>query len=131
MPELLESRVEKRCRTGDPHVGGQRQVQSGADGRAVDGRDRRQRTVGDREEAVVDAAQALLGRGTERGEIGAGAERLARTGHDHCVHLGVGFRGVDRRAQGSRDLRGDRVAALGVVDGDEGDVVVDLDQYWF
>ena len=42
---------------------------------------------------------------------------------------GFGFRGVDRRAQRRRDLGGDRVAAVGVVDGDEGDVVVDLDQY--
>jgi hypothetical protein len=46
------------------------------------------------------------------------------------VHVGVGFRGVDRGAQGGRDLGGDGVAALGVVDRDEGDVIVDLDQYW-
>ena len=52
--QLLEPRIEERRRTGDAHVGGQREVQPGADGGAVDRRDRRQRAVGDREEAVVD-----------------------------------------------------------------------------
>jgi hypothetical protein len=56
--EFLESRIEERCRTGDSDVGGQREIQPGADGRAVDRRDRRQGAVGDGEEAVVDAAQS-------------------------------------------------------------------------
>ena len=102
----------------------------GADGRAVDRGDRRQCAVGDREEAVVDATQAVLGGGAKRGQVGACAERLARAGHDDRVHIGIGFRGVDGRAQGGRDFRGDGVAALGVVDRDEGDVIVDLGQYW-
>ena len=80
--ELLESRVEERRRAGDPDIGGQRQIQPGADGCAVDRRDRGQRTVGDREEAVVDGAQAVLGGGAERGQVGACAECLTRAGHD-------------------------------------------------
>jgi len=128
--QLLESRVEQCRRTGDPDVGGQRQIQPGADRRAVHCRDCGQRTVGDREEAVVDAAQAVLGGGAERGQVGACAERLACASHDECVHIGVGFGGVDGRAQSRRDFRGYGVAAFWVVDRDEGDVIVDLDQYW-
>ena len=45
------------------------------------------------------------------------------------MHVGVRFGGVDRRAQPGRYLGGDGVAAVGVVDGDEGDVIVDLDKY--
>ena len=100
--ELLESRVEERGRTGDPDVGGQRQIQSGTHGRAVDRRDRGQCTVGDREEAVVDAAQAVLGGGASAVKVGAGAERLAGARHDERVHAGIGLSGVDRRAQGGR-----------------------------
>jgi hypothetical protein len=130
MPSFWKSWVEKRCRTGDSDISGQRQIQPCANGRAVDRRDRGQRTVSDREEAIIDAAQAVLGGGAQRGEVGAGAERLSGAGHDERVHIGVGFSGVNRRPQCGRDLRGDGVAALGIVDRDDGDVVVDLDQYW-
>ena len=129
MPSFWNRGSNSAAGPGDAHVGGQRQVQPGADGRAVDRGDRRQRAVGDGEEAVVDHAQAVLGGLAERGEVGAGAERLACAGHDQRVHVGVGLGGVDGRAQGRGDLGGDGVAAVGVVDGDEGDAVVDVDQY--
>jgi hypothetical protein len=45
------------------------------------------------------------------------------------VHVRVGFRCVDRRAKGSGDFCGYGVAALRIIHGDEGDVIVDLDQY--
>ena len=124
--ELLEARVEKRCGTRDAHVGGQCEVESGADRGAVDGRDRGQRAVGHGEEAVVDRPQAVLGCLAERGQVGARAECLARAGDDEGVHVGVRLGRIDRRAQPGRDLSGDGVAALGVVDGDECDVVFDL-----
>jgi hypothetical protein len=41
------------------------------------------------------------------------------------VHVGVGLGGVDGLAQGRGDFLGDRVAAVGIVDGDRRDVVVD------
>ena len=66
----------------------------------------------------------------KRGQVGACAERLACASHDHCVHIGVGFGGVDGRAQCGGDFCGYRVTALGIVDRDEGDVIVDLGQYW-
>ena len=37
---------------------------------------------------------------------------------------------MPNRAEGGRHLCGDGVATLGVVDRDEGDVVVDFYQYW-
>ena len=124
--ELLEARVEQRCGAGDAHIGGQREVEPGADRGAVDGRDRGERAVGHREEAVIDRPQTVLGRLAERGQVGAGAECLARPGDDEGVHVGVRLGRIDRRAQPGRDLGGDGVAALGVVDGDECDVVFDL-----
>ena len=124
--ELLEARVEQRRGTGDPHIGGQREVQPGADGGAVDGRDRRQRAVGDGEEAVVDRPQPVLGRLAERGQVGACAERLACAGDDEGMHVGVRLGGIDGCAQPGRDLGGDGVAAVGIVDGDQCDVVFDL-----
>ena len=127
--QLLEAGVEEGRRPCDAHVGGQCEVQSGADGCAVDGRDRRQRAVGHREEPVVDPAQPVLGGRTQCGEVRAGTERLARAGDDERVHVVVGLRGIDRGPQRRRDLGRDRVAAIGIVDGDEGDAVLDMDQY--
>jgi hypothetical protein len=45
------------------------------------------------------------------------------------MDAGIVLGGVDRGAQGGGDLRGDRVAAVGIVDRDEGDAVLDLHQY--
>ncbi len=126
--EFLETRIEQRSGPGDAHIGGEREVESRADGGAVDGRDRRERAVGHREEAVVDRAEPVLGRLAERRQVRARAERLARPGDDERVHVGVRLGLVDGCAQGRRDLGGDGVATLGIVDGDERDVVLDLDE---
>lgn len=126
--ELLEARIENRCRTGDSDVGGQGEVESGADGGAVDRGDRRQRALGDGEEPVVDHAQTVLGGGAEGGEVGTGAERLSGAGHDDGVDAGIGLGGLDRGTQCGRTLGRHGVAAVGVVDGDEGDAVGDLRQ---
>ena len=42
------------------------------------------------------------------------------------MHVGVRLCRVDRGAQPGRDLGGDGIAAVGVVDGDQRDVVFDL-----
>ena len=78
--ELLEPRIEQRFRTGDPHVAGQRQVEPGADRRAVDRRDRRQDAVRDGEEPVVDLMQRRPAAGAlpSVGQVGPGAERACR-----------------------------------------------------
>jgi hypothetical protein len=127
-PELLETRVEQRGGTRDAHIRGEREVEPGADGGTVDGRDRRQCAVGHREEAVVDSPQPVLRSLAERSQVGACAERLARAGDDDGVHAGVRLGRVDRRAQRCGDLSGDGVAAVGIVEGDERDVVFDLDE---
>ncbi len=59
--EFLESRIEKCCRAGDSDIGRQREIQSRADGGAVDGRDGRQGAIRDGQESVVDDAQSVLG----------------------------------------------------------------------
>lgn len=123
--ELLKARVEIGVRTGDADVGGQREVESGADGGPVDRGDGGQRAVADRHEAVVDAQQALLGGRPERAEVGAGAEGLAGAGDDQRVHAGVGLGLLDRGAQLRRHRVGDRVAPVGIVDGDQRDAVGD------
>ena len=46
----------------DAHIAAEREVHAGADRGAVDRGDRRQRAAGDAQEALVDRAQALLGR---------------------------------------------------------------------
>ena len=125
MPSFWKRGSNSAAGPAMPNVGGQRQVQSRRR-RTVHGRDRGQRAVGDGEEAVVDHPQAVLGRVTKGGEIGTRAERLARPGHDHRVHVGVVLRRLDRRAQRRGDVRRDRVAAIGVVERDQRDAVLDL-----
>jgi hypothetical protein len=126
--ELLEPRIEQRRRACDTHIRGEREVEPRSDGGTVDGRDRGKRAVGHGEEAVVDRSQPVLGRLAERSQVGACAEGLARTGDDEGVHVGVRLCRVDGRPQPGRDLGGDGVAALRVVDGDQRDVVFDLDK---
>jgi hypothetical protein len=127
--EFLESGVEQRGGTRDPHVGRQRQVESGADCGTVDRSDGRQRALRDGKEAVVDHPEAVRGCGAQCGEVGARAERLPGSGDDHRVHVDVRLGGVDGRAKSSRDLGRHRIAAIGIVDGDEGDAVFYLHQY--
>ena len=126
--QLLESWIEKCCGTGNSDIGREREIESGADRRAVDGGNGGQDAVGEGQEPVVDDAQSLLGGLAQCGQVGARAERLTRAGDHDGVHVGVGLGGVDRGAQGRRDLGGHRVAAVGVVDGDGGDAVRDVDE---
>src|ERR1700746_2620016 len=79
--------------------------------------------------AMVSPAQPVLGGGAERAEIGAGAECLARTGDDHGMHVRIVLRVLDREAQSGGNFLGDRVAPVGVVNGDKGDTTVDLKQH--
>ena len=81
---MVRNRASNRAaRRRDPHVAREREVEPGADRRAVHRRDGRQRRVQHPEEAVVDVADrsgvvALAVGVGERGEgrdVGAGAER--------------------------------------------------------
>ncbi len=127
-PQFLKAGVEHRVWPGDAHVGGQGQVQARADGRAVDGGDRGQRAFSDGHESVVEPQQALFGGTAQRAEIGSGAERFTRTGDDDGVHVGVGLGPFHGGAQLRRHLTGDRVAPIGIVDGDQRDMIVDTEQ---
>jgi hypothetical protein len=131
--ELLETSVEQCGRPGDANVGGQRQVEPGADGRAVDRCDGGQLAIAHGHEAVVEPHQPRLrrsaARGTQRAEVGTGAERLACSGDHHGVHLGIGFGLLDGGAQQRRHLAGHRVTSIWVVDSNERDVTVDAAQH--
>lgn len=118
----------KRCGTGDSDISRECEVQSCTDGGAVDGSDGRQDAVGDGQEAVVDDAQPVFGGLTECGQVGACAERLTCSGDHDGMHIGVCFSVVDRGAQSRRDFGGHGVAAVGIVDGDGGDVIGDVDE---
>ena len=117
--EVEEAGVELARRAGEAHVAAQRQVHAGADGGAVDGGEGRQRRAADPEEALVDrrAGSSAAPAGAEVAEVGAGAERGRRAGDDDRADAVVGL----ERVEGGDDLvdhrRGERVAALGVVEG--------------
>ena len=127
--ELLETGVEQCGWPGDAHVGGQCQVQACADGRAVDRGDGGQLAIAHGHEAVVDPRQPRLRRPAARSaqcaEVGAGAERLARSRDQHGVHVRVSFGLLYGRAQQRRRVSRERVTPVRVVDGDERDVLVD------
>ena len=123
--ELEEAGVEAGRAPGQAHVAAQGQVHAGADGGAVDGGERRQRRAPDPQEALVDRAQPVAwsraaGR-AEVAEVGAGAERGRRAGDDDGADVGVGFEPVEGGDDLVDQLEGQGVAALGVVEGDDGD----------
>ena len=126
--ELLKARVEHRMRPGDAHVGGQGEVHPGPDGGAVDRGDGGKRAASDGHEARIKAFQSFGGRRTQRREVGAGAEGLARAGDDYGMDAGVGFGALYRVAQQFRGDLGDRVAPIRVVDRDHRDSVGHLVQ---
>jgi len=84
-----------RAGPGDSHVGGQRQVQSRADCRAVDRCDGGQRAATHGHESVVEPLQPgfcpYAARIAQRAQVGAGAKRFARPGDDHGMHVGIGL----------------------------------------
>jgi hypothetical protein len=129
--QFLETRVKKRCRTCDSDIACHCQVEAGPDGRAVDSGDRGQRAIGHGEKAVVDCPQAALRRIAEGAEVRARTEGLARAGHHHRVNTGVGFHLVYGRAQSCRDVGGQRIAPVRIVDSDQRDAFLRADQNGF
>ena len=126
--DLQEAGVEARRLARHDHVAGQGHVQTGPHRRAVDRGDRGQRRAGHPQEAGVDPPQGLLV--AARGqvvEVGTGAERPARTRDHHGAHVVALLELVHRRDQLGVQRRRDRVAAVGVVEGDRRDAVVDVE----
>ena len=74
----------------------------------------------------IDDVEALPRRGTQRGQVGAGAECRARPGHDDGVDAQVGLGLLNGIAQLLRHGGGHRVASLRVVHRDQRDVVDDV-----
>ncbi len=109
-----ETRVEHRGRADQAQVAGQCQVEPCAHRGTVDGRDRGQRGVGDREKTGVDAVQVGLGArpacSGERVEVGPGAERGWRTGDHQGVYRLVAVERLDGLGQLVGQLKAQRVA---------------------
>ena len=131
--EFLETSIENSGRSRDSDIGGHRQIEPRADCRAIDRGNSGEFAVAHGHEAVVQLFQPRLrsraARCTQRAEVGACAERLARPGDYDGVHLWVGLGLFDSGAQQRRHLSSHRVAPVGVVDGDERDAVLDAGQH--
>ena len=128
--EVQEAGVEAGRRTGQSEVADERQVHAGADGGTVDGGDRGQRAATDPHEALVDGEQALLRPLLAQvAQIRARAERRRRAGDDHGTDRRVGLDRVEGGEQLLVEVQVERVAPLGVVEGDGGDAVGQLGEH--
>ena len=124
--DLQEAGVELGATSRDPHVAAEGEVHAGTHGGAVDGGERRERTAGDPQEALVDGAEAATVGRPEVPEVGTGTERRRGAGHDDGTHRLVGLDGV----HGGDDLGDHRrrqcVALVGVVQRERGHAVGDV-----
>ena len=125
-PELQEPGVELGPAGGEAHVAPERQVHPGADGRAVDGGQRRQRAAGDAQEPLVDVAEARAVGRPQVAEVGAGAEGRRRPGDDERADRLVTLDLVHRRRDVGDHRGGEGVALLGVIERQGGDAVTDV-----
>ena len=124
----------------DDEVGRERERAADPGGGPVDGRDDRLRHVADRvDDRVVALAQALRevevpvvvhrvgGALAGLGQVGAGGERPARAGEEHCAHRLVGGDRLERPAQVLAELEVPCVEGVGAVQLDRRDAVRDLE----
>ena len=125
-PELLKPRVEHGVWSRDADIGCQRQIHPRTDGCSIDCGDRRQRATAQRHEAFIELLESILGRSSERGQIGTRAERLTRAGDHGGMNFRIGFGLFHRHSKLIRPGRSDGVSPLRVVDSDEGDTVNDV-----
>ena len=124
--DLKEPGVELRSPSGQADVTAEGEVHPRADGGAVDGRDRRQRAAGDPQEPLVDVAEAAAVGLLQVAEVGAGTEgRWRPRDHDRADRF-VGLEHVHRRHDLVDHRRRQRVALVGVVEGERADTVGDL-----
>ncbi len=130
--ELQEAGVELGRVGDEADVAAERQVHAGADRRAVDGGQCRQRTASDPEEPLVDRAEALAGRLGEIAEVGAGTEGGRCAGDDQRADGLVGLERVHRLEDLGHHRRGQRVALVGVVQGECRNAVGHVGEHqWF
>jgi len=113
--DLQEAGVESGSAGGKAQVAPEREVHTGADGRAVDRGDGGQRAAGDAQEPFVDGAEALLGGLGQVAEVGARAEGGRSTGDHHGAHRRIGLDAVHRRHDLGHQRGRERVALGGVV----------------
>ena len=111
-------------RPGDPHIGGQGQVQARTHGGAVDRGDRRQRAATHGHESGVDPLQPSRG-GAQR-QVRTRAERLARPADDDGVDVGIDSARLTASRSRSDISAVTAFAPVRVVDGDERDSVADV-----
>jgi hypothetical protein len=121
--EVQEAGVEAGRPAGEAHVAGKGEVHPRADRGPVDGGHRRQRRPGDPQEPLVDGEQGLAGAAGEVAEVGAGAEGGRCAGHDHRADPAVRLEAVEGGDDPVDHRLGQRVAAPGVVEDDDGDAV--------
>ena len=124
--DLEEAGVELGPPSGETDVAAEGQVHPGADGGAVDGRDRRQRAAGDPEEALVDVAEAAAVGLLEIAEVGTGAEGGRRPGDHDRTDRFVGLEHVHRGDDLVDHRPRERVALVGIVERERADTVGDL-----
>ena len=117
---------------GDDHVAGQRQLAAAAERVAGDGGDQRRLDRGEapperRGRVVEGLGEAAL---AHRLDVGAGGEDLVGAGDHDAAHLGVGVEPLQLGGEPLHHLRRERVARLGPVEAQQGDVAVEraLDQ---
>ena len=126
--QLEEPRVELRCSPGQAKVTHERQVHAGSHRGTVDRCDRGQRRAADSEEPLVHRPQSLLGGVAEMGQVGAGAERRGCPRDHHRADVVGCLELVEDRDHPPAQVEIERVAPIGVVQGDGGDAVGDVDE---
>ncbi len=118
---------------GEAEIVGEGEAAAAADAEALDRRDGRLRQMHDRIGAVVDdaivgvARLAGVARRRELGDVGAGAEMLARAGEDDGADRVVGGEGLIELVQRMPHLELHGVAPLRPVDRHRRDIVGDRD----
>ena len=132
--EFGERHAHLRVSHGDADVAGEGEAEAGADGVTVDGGDGRDGQRLNRQKALVElarrAAHAVLAGIAETGvarqhaEVAAAAESLAGPGDDQHAQTRIAAHLLDGAAHFLAHRRRHRVARVGTVESERGDVVV-------
>jgi len=122
--QLEEAGVEARGAAGEADVAHQREVDTRAHGGTVHRGDRRPSRPGDAQKPVVDRVQARSVGLAEAAQVGARAERRRRASDNDRADGLVGLEGVERRHDLVDHRAGQGVAAVRIVQRDDGDPAV-------
>src|SRR5215813_315023 len=135
-PDLREGGAEAGTVGGEAQVTRERDAEAGARRRAVDRRDRHLR---DRREEPGELVHLVLAidviferppcgaRRAHRGDVASGTEGAPCPGHEHGADLGVGCTAPERGDGGVDHRVGEGVEAVGPVERQRGDSVVELE----